>query len=75
MSRITGGRRRRNRRGRRSRRSCHGGNPLAQAVVPFGLFGLSNYLGRGKRHGSTKKGDYRKTSRRAYMTRRGTKLF
>ena len=69
-----GSRRRRHRTA--GRRHRHGGNAvLSQAVVPFGLFALSNYLGRGKKHRGTRKGMKRKDARRAYMTKRGKKLF
>jgi len=64
------------RRRHRSRRHRRGGNAvLSQAAVPFGLFALSNYLGTGKKHRGTRKGMYRKRARKAYMTRRGKKLF
>ena len=60
----------------RSRRHRRGGNSvLAQAAVPFGLFALSNYLGTGRKYGGTHKGKVRRTARRAYMTKRGKKLF
>lgn len=70
MSSLKGGAsRRRHRRHRRSRR--RGGNALgmelAKGAVPFGLFALSNYLGKGKTRKSTRKGMRRRTARRAYM--------
>ena len=72
---ATRGRSRRRHRSR-SRRRCRGGNAvLSQAAVPFGLFALSNYLGTGKKDLGTRKGMYRKRARKAYMTRRGKKLF
>ena len=60
---------------RHTRHSNKGGNALAQAVVPFGLLGLSNYLSGRKHRRGTRKGMRRKTARRAYMTKRGRKLF
>lgn len=63
---ATRGGRRHHRRHRRSHR--RGGNALGQAIVPFGLFALSNYLGTGKKHHrGTRKGMRRKTARKAYM--------
>tara|TARA_Y100000389_G_scaffold88857_1_gene85339 strand:- start:3947 stop:4174 length:228 start_codon:yes stop_codon:yes gene_type:complete len=58
---------RRNRHGKSRKGKCRKGgtSAIGQAIVPFGLFALSNYLGKGKKHG-TKKGMRRKTARRAY---------
>lgn len=64
------------RRRHRTRRHRRGGNAvLSQAAVPFGLFALSNYLGTGNKNRGTRKGMSRKNARRAYMTKRGKKLF
>ena len=62
------------RRRHRSRRHRRGGNAvLSQAVVPFGLFALSNYLGTGQKDKrGTRKGMRRKTARRAFMKKRKT---
>ena len=66
MNSLKGGRRKRHSNSRRKRR---GGNvvgaELMRGAVPFGLFALSNYLGKGTRR-STRKGMRRKTARRAY---------
>lgn len=40
-----------------------GTGAIGQAIVPFGLFALSNYLGKGKKH-RTRKGMRRKSARR-----------
>ena len=52
---------------------------LNKAILPFGLFGISNIFGgpkahsrskrRGRKH-STRKGMIRKTARRAYMKKK-----
>lgn len=67
-------------RNKRSRRGGLGGNMLAsqlhRAAVPFGLFALSKYLGqpksykKSKKSKGTRKGDRRKTARRAYMKKK-----
>ena len=65
---LRGGRRRRHRKSRTRRRGGNLAGVAGQAAVPFGLFALSNYLGRGKKtRRGTKKGMRRKTARRAYM--------
>ena len=56
--------------GKRRTRRRRGGNAIGRAVVPFGLFAMSNYLGKSKKRKSrrgTRRGDRRKTARRAYM--------
>ena len=67
---LRGGRRRH----RRVRSHRRGGNPVGaevmKAAVPFGLFALSNYLGKKKSRKSTKKGMRRKTARRAFMSKK-----
>lgn len=72
---LTGGRRDKDRNRRSHRRRRRGGNlagVASRAAVPFGLFALSNYLGkdtkrRGTKRRGTRKGMRRKSARRAYM--------
>ncbi len=70
---LRGGRRRRHRKSRTRRRGGNLAGVAGQAAVPFGLFALSNYLGKGKkrtRRGTrrgTRKGMRRRTARKAYM--------
>lgn len=73
---LTGGRRRKGSKGSKRRRGGNLAGVASRAAVPFGLFALSNYLGkdtkrrgtkrRGTRRG-TRKGMRRKSARRAYM--------
>ena len=72
---LTGGRRRKGRKGPNGSRRRKGGNlagVASRAAVPFGLFALSNYLGkdtkrRGTKRRGTRRGMRRKSARRAYM--------
>lgn len=66
---LRGGRRRRHRKSRTRRRGGNLAGVASQAAVPFGLFALSNYLGKGKKRTrrGTRKGMRRRTARKAYM--------
>lgn len=48
---------------KKSRGRRGGTGAIGQAIVPFGFLALSNYLGKGKKHG-TRKSMRRRSSRR-----------
>lgn len=65
---LTGGRRHKDRNRRSHRRRRRGGNlagVATRAAVPFGLFALSNYLGKdSKRRGTKRRRSKRRESRK-----------
>lgn len=69
---LTGGRRRKGSKGSKRRKGGNLAGVASRAAVPFGLFALSNYLGkdtkrRGTKRRGTRRGMRRKSARRAYM--------